>query len=85
LKYLHDLKQNRYYQPLGSGRGAPHSRHLDPGNDLGGRLTGEAVRLIAAGIAKLEALDRGRAVRTLLVYDASRLDVGGDIARMLEE
>jgi integrase/recombinase XerC len=88
---------------------------LDPGKNLGGRLTGEAVRLIVAGIAKLagldrvcrphglrhaaitEALDRGRDVRdvakfsrhkdvrTLLIYDDSRLDVGGDIARMLEE
>jgi integrase/recombinase XerC len=88
---------------------------LDPGKNLGGRLTGEAVRLIVAGIAKLagldrvcrphglrhaaitEALDRGRDVRdvakfsrhkdvrTLLVYDDSRLDVGGDIAKMLED
>jgi integrase len=94
---------------------APHSRHLDRGKDPAGRLTGRAVRLIVAGIARLagldrvcrphglrhaaitEALDRGRDVRdvakfsrhkdvrTLLIYDDSRLDVGGDIARMLEE
>jgi integrase len=91
-----------------------HSRHLDPGKSLAGRLTGRAVRLIVAGIARLagldrvcrphrlrhaaiiEALDRGRDVRdvakfsrhkdvrTLLIYDDSRRDVGGDIARMLE-
>ena len=87
---------------------------LDPGKDLGGRLTGEAVRLIVAGVARkagldrvckphglrhaaiTEALDRGRDVRdvakfsrhkdvrTLLIYDDSRRDVGGDISTMLE-
>jgi integrase/recombinase XerC len=88
---------------------------LDPGKNLGGRLTGEAVRLVVAGIARLagldrvcrphglrhaaitEALDRGRDVRdvakfsrhkdvkTLLIYDDSRKDVGGEIAAMLED
>lgn len=88
---------------------------LDPGKNLGGRLTGEAVRLVVAGIARhagldracrphglrhaaiTEALDRGRDVRdvakfsrhkdvrTLLIYDDSRRDVGGDISRMLED
>jgi integrase/recombinase XerC len=86
---------------------------LDPGRDLGGRLTGKSVRLIVAAIGKAAGLDRvprphglrhqaitraldlgrdlrdvarfsrHRDVRTLMIYDDSRRDVGGDIAKML--
>jgi integrase/recombinase XerC len=103
-----------WIESRGSGIG-PLFVRLDPGRNLGGRLTGEAVRLIVAAIGRAAGLDRvsrphglrhqaitqaldlGRDVRdvakfsrhkdvrTLMIYDDSRRDVGGDIAKLLGE
>jgi integrase/recombinase XerC len=104
----------RWIEVRGSEPG-PLFHRLDPGKNLGGRLTGDAVRRIVAGIAKLAGIDRvvrphglrhqaitraldlgqdirdvakfsrHKDIRTLMIYDDSRRDVGGTIAKLLED